>query len=175
MSFNFKPHLWASFFCVLIGALGIGYTLSLLNLLENQINCWISYLDQDLPKINTTYLEKCQNATERGKNGEFEIYAFRWSAVSSAALFGGILSTVFVPFIDRYGRLSAIRLSVFFGIVGCVLASLAFYVNSYIALVLGRLIFGLNMGIGVMTYPCYSAFKNLGPAGQKIILKTSKK
>ena len=42
-----------------------------------------------------------------------------------------------------------------FGSFSTVLSFLAFYVDSYVALVLGRLIFGLNMGISVMTYPCY--------------------
>ena len=152
MCLNFKPHLWASFLCAVIGSLGIGYSLSLLNLLENYINCWYLYLDQNK---NQSYIETCKNATELSKNGEFEVYAFRWSAVSSAALFGGMLAVLTVPIMDRYGRLTAIRLSIVVALIGVVLQSIAFYVDSYISLLIGRLMIGSQMGIGVMSYPVY--------------------
>ena len=155
MCFNFKPRLIISFFCAVTGSLAIGVNISVLNLLENFINCWYLHLDKKSGNYTETYQTTCQNATELSKNGEFETYAFRWSAVSSAALFGGTLAIVFVPIIDRYGRLTAVRFSIILALTGVGLQAIAFYINSYIALLVGRLVFGFQLGIGVMVYPVY--------------------
>ena len=48
---------------------------------------------------------------ELSKNDHFEVYAFRWSAVSSAALFGGMVAVLTVPIIDRYGPVGNIMIT----------------------------------------------------------------
>ena len=62
---------------------------------------------------------------------------------------------VFVPIIDRYGRLTAVRLSIILALIGGGFQGSAFYMNSYVALLVGRLLFGLQLGIGVMVYSVY--------------------
>ena len=62
---------------------------------------------------------------------------------------------VFVPIIDRYGRLTAVRLSIILALIGGGFQGSAFYMNSYVALLAGRLLFGLQLGIGVMVYSVY--------------------
>ena len=75
-----------------------------------------------------------------------------------------MIGAFFVPILDRFGRLTGIRISIVSAIIGCVLQSVSFYLDSYVLLLIGRLIFGIQMGIGMMCYPIY--LTEIAPLGK---------
>ena len=92
---QFTSRLWLSYFNIVFGSLGIGYTMTLLNQLDNLVNCWFLYLE--VQNSSTTYANVCYNASYLAASGEFDRFTFQWSVISSMALFGGVLGAFSQP------------------------------------------------------------------------------
>ena len=125
-----------------------------LNQLDNFINCWMYYIDENL-QSNGTYSEICRNAEFLAEQDVFEPYAFKWSMLSSGIFLSSIPGALLFPISDRYGRIPMMKLACMFSILGCVCQSVSVFLNSYALMLFGRLMIGVTNGASAMIYPIY--------------------
>ena len=69
--------------------------MTLTNQLESLLKCWFYYMDSR--SEGESYVDVCKNVSYLEATNQFDHYAFKWSAVSSMTIAGGLLGSLFQP------------------------------------------------------------------------------
>lgn len=160
-----KPKLTSKFYSsVLVGLAGslcYGYNLTSVNTIHSFIKCWLYTNQNDLD-----YQSFCSNSTNV-ENQEYQnSIVEKWSLVASLT-FGSCIISAFLggALSDKIGRKKALELIYIIDAIGVILASTAYFSNSYAQLLIGRFMNGL--GVGAYTVICPIYFNEILPKDKK--------
>ncbi|XP_068172189.1 solute carrier family 2, facilitated glucose transporter member 9 isoform X2 [Antennarius striatus] len=139
-----KPITGCLFTAAIFGVLGssfiYGYSLSVVNAPALYINAF----------YNKTWIERY------GEPIRAETSTMLWSLTVSMFSIGGLLGTLLVPSIlRRLGRKGTLLLNNIFAVIAALLLSLGEMAKSFEMLIIGRIIVGVDCGIGLSALPMY--------------------
>ena len=139
-----------------------GYDLSSLNTTHKEVKCWIHSLNNNLDYQQTCQVLNGNYSSIDLSNSEI---ISKYSLISSIA-FGGAIATAFLGglLMDGLGRLRGQLVALILSLMGTILSGTAIYSNSYISIVIGRLLSGLAIGFFTTITPVY--LQEIAPKGQ---------